>query len=46
MLTLRDGTKTTDAKLDRLVQFDPKSRNHPVTDVLPDASKQRTWRLA
>jgi len=45
MLTLRDGTKTADAKLDRLVQFDPKSRNHPVTDVLPDASKQRTWRL-
>ena len=30
MPTLRDGTRTSDAKLDRIVQFDPNSRSHPV----------------
>ena len=46
MPTLRDGTKTSDAKLDRIVQFDPNACNHPVTDILAQPlTPQRTWRL-
>lgn len=46
MLRLRDGSKTADRKLDRLVQFDPKSREYPVTALLAaPPEKPRTWRL-
>jgi hypothetical protein len=44
--TLRDGSKTSDVKLDRLVHFDPKSRNYPVSDLLPaPPKKHHVWRL-
>lgn len=35
-MILRDGTKTEDPRLDRLVEFDPRSRAFSVTDGVPD----------
>lgn len=42
---LRDGSKTTDLRLDRLVQFDEKSREFPIRE-LNEGRKPRsyTWR--
>lgn len=44
-ITLRDGSTTTDPRLDRLVEFDPRSRNYAVSDVLPEGFKSKTWKL-
>lgn len=44
-LTLRDGSLTDDPRLDRLVQFDEKSRDFPVSEVVPGDLKSKTWRL-
>lgn len=45
-ITLKDGSVTHDPRLDRLVQFDPRSRNFSVADVLTAEAKPRsyTWR--
>lgn len=43
--TLRDGSETADRRLDRLVQFDERSRNFGVAEVLPEGFKSKTWRL-
>lgn len=46
MTLLRDGTTTNDPRLDRLIQFDERSRNFGVAEVLPAAEwKPKTWRL-
>lgn len=48
MYELRDGTVTTDPRLDRLVHFDPRSRAYGVREVLPSAPpalKAKTWAL-
>lgn len=37
---LRDGSVVSDARLDRLVQFDERSRNHPITRRLSSAEQQ------
>jgi hypothetical protein len=44
-ITLRDGTETTDRRLDRLQQFDERSRQFPVREILPDGFRSKTWRL-
>lgn len=43
--TLKDGSVTQDPRLDRLVQFDPKSREFPVSSVprLAEAKKLRSY---
>ena len=46
MHELRDGTQVRDVRLDRLRQFDPRSRAYNVAEVLPDAPlRTRTWQL-
>ncbi len=46
MPKLRDGSKTSDLKLDRIVQFDPKSREYPVSALLAAPPEKRcTWHL-
>lgn len=44
--TLRDGSKSTDPRLGRLVQFDERSRNYPLRTMLTDEMPVRsmTWR--
>ena len=44
---LRDGTAVKDRRLDRLVEFDERSRKFPIRAVLPKATplKSRTWPL-
>lgn len=44
-IKLRDGSETTDRRLDRLVQFDERSRNFGIAEVLPEGFKSKTWRL-
>jgi hypothetical protein len=46
--TLRDGSKTEDRRLDRLVQFDEASRGYAAVQVLPLDAKPRTkvWGLS
>lgn len=39
--TLRDGTTTEDPRLDRLVQFDERSRNFQVRPLLAEAPRRR-----
>lgn len=42
---LRDGSATEDRRLDRLVDFDPRSRNYPIRAVLGDRKpRSYTWR--
>lgn len=42
--SLRDGSSVEDIRLDRLVQFDERSREFPVAAVLPEEIKHgRTW---
>lgn len=46
---LRDGSVAWDGRLDRLISFDPKSRNFPVTFAKPAAAmplSDRLWRLS
>jgi hypothetical protein len=45
---LRDGSATEDRSLDRLIQFDERSRNYPIRELLPKAAdrlKTRTHAL-
>lgn len=44
---LKDGTTTEDPRLDRLVEFDEKSRLYNVADrqPLPEGFRSKTWRL-
>lgn len=44
-IELRDGSFTDDLRLDRLLQFDERSRAFPVSDVLPEGFRSKTWRL-
>jgi hypothetical protein len=44
--TLRDASTTTDPTLDRIIQFDERSRDYPVAAIAPPPPrKERTWRL-
>lgn len=44
-LPLRDGTQTLDARLDRLVQFDERSRNYPIRATIEsDQPRTKWWR--
>lgn len=43
MTELRDGSTTTDPKLDRLVHFDPRSRDYPISAVVPEQVVSKTW---
>jgi hypothetical protein len=44
-IRLRDGMTTLDKRLDRLVQFDERSRGFAAADILPPGFKSKTWRL-
>lgn len=48
MIQLKDGTMTRDPRLDCLLKFDPRSRNHPVTaGILPDLKPvSKLWACA
>lgn len=44
-ILLRDGSKTQDARLDRLVNFDDRSRNYPVRALISDRKmRSYSWR--
>lgn len=46
MVTLRDGTETADPRLDRLVQFDERSRQWPVMSTIEvKVPRSYTWSL-
>lgn len=45
MPELRDGSTTQDPKLDRLVHFDPRSRDYPISAVVPEAIVSKTWTI-
>lgn len=42
-ITLRDGSATEHPRLDRLVQFDERSRRFPITAVVPTDVRSKTW---
>lgn len=44
-ILLRDGSETQDARLDRLIEFDERSRNFPIREALPSQPRliSRTW---
>lgn len=45
-ITLKDGTTVLDPRLDRLVQFDERSREYPIRALLDtDQPRSYTWRL-
>lgn len=44
MITLKDGSKTKDSRLTRIIQFDEKSREYPVTAVITNQTpRSYTW---
>lgn len=44
-MKLRDGSETQDPKLNRLIQFDEKSRNYPILEAVGDKQpRSYTWR--
>jgi hypothetical protein len=45
-VTLRDGSTTEDVRLDRLVEFDQRSRAFPIAAVVPKVLRSRTWPCA
>lgn len=46
MVQLKDGTTTEDPRLDRLIKFDPKSREFPIRTLVGDKQpRSYTWRL-
>lgn len=46
MVQLKDGTTTEDPRLDRLIQFDPKSREYPIRQLVGDKPlRSYTWGL-
>ena len=46
-MRLKDGSITSDSRLDRLVEFDERSRSYPLTEVLAPHLRPRgyTWRI-
>ena len=47
-MKLRDGSETDDARLDRLIDFDARSRKFGIAEVVPEPPKKprsKTWRL-
>lgn len=44
MIQLKDGSTTEDPRLDRLVQFDERSRAYPIRAVVPKKPRSYTWR--
>ena len=44
-IELRDGTETNHRALDRLVYYDERSRAFPISAVVPEDIRTRTWRL-
>lgn len=42
-LSLRDGSATEDRRLDRLVHFDPRSRNFQIRPLLDEVKAARRW---
>lgn len=46
MVKLKDGTIVDDARLDRLIQFDKKSKNFPVAATIDERKlRSNTWRI-
>lgn len=46
MITLKDGSKVTDRRLDRLMHFDEQSREYPVRKLVANKPlRSYTWRL-
>jgi len=43
MVTLRDGSEVQDTRLARLVQFDERSRNHPIMAAVGTKKKPRSY---
>lgn len=45
MITLKDGSKTKDARNDRIVQFDERSRKYPIRSIVKIKKRRSyTWR--
>lgn len=44
-MLLRDGSHTDDPRLDRLLQFDERSRNFGIAEVAAEDIRTKTWRL-
>lgn len=44
-MRLADGSQTSDRRLDRLIEFDPRSKNFPISAVVPDGVTSRRWAL-
>lgn len=44
-ITLRNGTTVDDPRLDRIVQFDQRSRNYPIREVTVKNPRSYTWRV-
>lgn len=45
MVELKGGAHTEDARLDRVVQFDERSRGYAVQELVQDELISRTWRI-
>jgi hypothetical protein len=43
-MKLKDGTKVKDPRLDRLIQFDERSRRFPIKAIVPKKPRSYTWR--
>lgn len=46
MIELKDGRYTNDPRLDRIPQFDERSRKFPIAAVIPDVLRSRSWPCA
>ncbi len=45
MITLKGGFKTSDPRLDRLPEVDPRNANYPISAVVPEGVRSKRWRL-
>jgi len=43
MFELKDGTVTSDIRLDRVKEFDPRSRKYSIGDAVPKEPRSYTW---
>lgn len=43
LITLRDGTQVADPRLTRIVQFDPRSLNFPISAAIADGATPRSY---